>query len=162
MTANFQPNNTLGNYLPEQVWLPEDLKTFQSEVKRLAEDHARMINRKDTGSYDEVEQVINQQFFSANTQNKRFVFRKVFQFGAIAAGAVLNIPHGITGVLTFTRIYGTITTAFPDDRPLPYTDAFLVTNQVSVLRNGLNIVIQNGATAPAVVSGVLILEYLKN
>lgn len=158
----FNPPNSLGNYLPEQVWLSEDQKTFQSEVKRLAEDHAKMINRKDTGSYDLIEQIINQQFFGANPQTKRFVYRKVFSFGAIAAGANLAIAHGLTGTLTFTRIYGTINTAFPDDRPLPYVDTFAVTNQVSVLRNGANMIIQNGATAPAIVSGILVIEYIKS
>lgn len=159
---NFQPENTLGNYLPEQYWLPEDKSSFQSEIKRTLEDHAKMVNRKDTGSYDLIEQIINQQFFGANPQNKRFVYRKVFSFGAIAAGVALPIAHGIAGTLTFTRIYGTINTAFPDDRPLPYVDTFLVTNQVSVLRNGANMIIQNGATAPAIVSGLLIIEYIKN
>lgn len=153
---------TSGNFLPETIDIPIQQKDLSPYLKTRLEEIIRLLNRKDTGTYDLAEIQSNQQFFGTNPQTKRFAFRKVFQFGPIPAGAVLNIPHGITGVLTFTRIYGTITTVFPDDRPLPYTDAFLVTNQVSVLRNGLNIVIQNGATAPAVVSGVLILEYLKN
>jgi hypothetical protein len=149
--------SSFGNYLAESYQIPKDDVEFYIMIKSYFEDSAKLLNRKDTGTYDLAEIQNNQQFFGANPQVKRFAFRKVFQF----TGALLTFPHNITGATMYTRIYGVIQTA-ADSRPLPYVDAALVTNQVSVLVNGANIVIVNGATAPAVVSGVCVLEYLKS
>jgi hypothetical protein len=152
---------SFGNYLAESYEVPDQEIEFNTFLKSYFEDSAKLLNRKDTATYDLVEIQSNQQFFGANAQTKRFAFRKVFSFGAIGTGAALPIAHGITGISMFTRIYGTIQTA-ADSRPLPYVDAAAVTNQVSVLVNGANIVITNGATSPAIVSGICVLEYLKN
>jgi len=54
-----------------------------------------------------------------------------------------------------------VITNIPDERPLNYSDTLLVTNGISLLRNGINIVIVNGATAPAVTSGSVVVEYYK-
>lgn len=156
----FLPANTYGSYLPESVVIPQD-QGLQYFLKEVLENYARFINRKETASYDLIEQVINQQYFDTNVQKKRNVFRKVFSFGAIAAGASLNIAHGITGLTTMTRLYGTIITDVVDQRPIPYADAATVTNQVSVLLSGINITVTNGATAPNITSGIAVIEYLK-
>lgn len=149
--------STSGNFLPETIDLPEQQKDLPPFLKTRLEEIIRLLNRKDTGTYDLSELQNNQQFYGANPQVKRFVFRKVFQF----TGALLTFPHNITGAAMYTRIYGTVQTA-ADSRPLPYVDTVAVTNQVSVLVTGANIVITNGATAPAIVSGLVVVEYLKN
>lgn len=148
---------SFGNYLAESYEIPDKEVEFNTFLKSYFEDSAKLLNRKDTGTYDFVEIQSNQQFFGANAQTKRYAFRKVFQF----TGALLTFPHNITGATTYTRIYGVVQTA-ADSRPLPYVDTVAVTNQVSVLVTGANIVITNGATAPAIVSGLVVVEYLKN
>ena len=149
--------STSGNFLPETIDIPQQQKDLSPYLKTRLEEIIRLLNRKDTGTYDLAELQNNQQFFGANPQVKRFAFRKVFQF----TGALLTFPHNITGATVYTRIYGTFQTA-ADSRPLPYVDAALITNQVAVLVNAANIVITVGATAPAIISGILVLEYLKN
>lgn len=149
-----------GNFLPENIEIPTSSADLPSYLKLRLEEILRLLNRKDTGSYEEIEQIINQQFFGSTPQNKRFVFRRVYSFSAIGAGAFINIPHGITGVTNFTRIYGTTQNA-TDSRPLPYADAAAVANQVAVLVTSTDIVVTNGATAPAIVSGIVVLEFLK-
>jgi len=159
----FRPINTLETPLPENVSFSEDYKQFLEQITRYYRDIARTVNDKERGFYPEELEILNSQkyFVAGDPQRYRNVFRKVFSFGAIAAGAVLNIAHGITGLTEVTDLYGAVITAVPDDRPIPYVDTVLVTNQISVLRNGINIVVTNGATAPNVTSGTIVIEYLK-
>lgn len=158
---SFAPISSSGNFVPENYTIPEDALQLQEFLKRTLEEHSRFINRKDMGQYETIETQNNQTFPGTTPQIKKLIYRKIFEFGAIAAGATLNVVHGITGITDFTRIYGTIITSV-DNRPLPYADAVLVTNQVSILRSGINIVIVNGATAPNITSGKAIIEFLKN
>lgn len=159
----FRPEFTLEARLDENISFAENWEQFLEQITNEYRKAAKRINEKERGFYPQELEILNdQQFFTlGDPQNYRSVFRKVFPFGAIAAGATLVIPHLITSITEFTNISGTIITAVPDDRPLPYADTVLVTNQVSVLRNGANINIINGATAPNIVSGICIVEFLK-
>jgi len=150
--------------LPENIDFTRDFEQFIDQFTDLYQDVAYKANRKENGLYPENVEISNsQRFFTlGNPQALRPGFRKVFAFGALAAGAALNIPHNIDVITLVTNLYGGITTAVPDDRPLPSVDSILATNQVMVRRNGLNIVVVNGATAPAIVSGFVVMEYLKN
>lgn len=156
---SFGPNNTLGNFLAENFVIPKD-DQYDIFLKRTLEDHARFINRKDTGSYDLVEQLINQQYFGTTPQQKRQVYRKVFSFGAIGVGATLNIVHNITQVTIYTRVYGCCITA-ADFRPIPYVSVAAANQGIELRVNAANIVIINGAAAPAINSGIIVLEFLK-
>lgn len=156
------PSDSLGSYLPESVTLPDDQKERDQVLKDLFESTARMVNRKDTGSYEEVEQLTNQQFFGATPQEKRYVYRRVYDIGAIAAGATLNTPHGLTNVTEYVRMYGTCVTAVVDYRPLPRVSMVNINQQISLDVVGVNIVIINGAGSPNITSGLVVLEYLKN
>jgi hypothetical protein len=119
-------------------------------------------NIKDTATYETTEIVTGQQFFNtAEPQKKRFTYRQCYVVGAIAAGATLLIPHGIVGIIMFTRMYGTCITNVVDYRPIPMVSATVVTDQVSLRVVGANIEIVNGATAPNITSGVIVLEYLR-
>lgn len=159
----FAPATTNDPALEENITFAHDQNIFFDQITRYCRDSAKKVNQKENGYFPlEIEILNNQNFFTAdNPRMYRSVFRKVFAFGAIAAGAVLNIAHGIDTITLITHFYGSIVSAVPDDRPLPYTDTALATNQVSLLRNGINIVITNGATAPAITSGIVIIEYLK-
>jgi hypothetical protein len=158
---SFAPDFSTGNFVPENYVIPDEPEQMKEFLKKSLEEMARFINRKDMGQYETVEVQVNQTFPGATPQDKRQIYRKIFEFNAIAAGATLNIAHGITGVTDFTRIYGTCITAVPDNRPIPFADVTNVTNQISVLRNGLNIVVVNGATAPNITSGRIVVEFYK-
>lgn len=155
------PDSSTGNFVPENYVVPEDASQMQEFLKRILENHARFINRKDTAQYETIEVQNNQTFPGNTTQDKKSAYRKIFEFGAIAVGATLNIPHNITNLVETTKWSGNFITG-ADERPLPYLDTLVVTDQVSVKRIGDNYVIINGATAPAIVSGRLIVDFLKN
>ena len=119
------------------------------------------VNLKETGIYQTVEIQTSQTWFSSNPQQPRYGFRKVFQFGAIAAGGTLAIPHALTNVTLFTAIYGTCITDVIDNRPIPYASVAANSN-IEVNVDAVNINLSNGAAAPNITSGIIVLEYLKN
>lgn len=160
----FRPLNTKQIPLPENISFSKDMSQLLEQLTKTNRDIARQVNGKERAIYPLEQEILNDQLFftTGNPQKYRNVFRKVFSIGAVATGATLNIVHNITSITTFTRIYGTCITNIPDDRPIPYVDTLNVTNQISLLRNGINLVLTNGATAPPIVSGIIIIEYLKN
>lgn len=163
----FNPINSNAVYLPTTQYFPTDVDKFREVLTFVYSDIARRLNDKEIALYDLVELLNGQQWFDPNnTQIKRQDFRKVFQIGAIGAGATLVTAHGITGfsTLTFTRIYGTIITAAAtfNQRLLPYVDVTNITNQVSIDADTTNFRIINGVSAPNIVSALVVLEYLKN
>ena len=161
MTATFQPANSLGNFLPEQVWLSDDLPTFQAEVKKLLENDAKMINRKDTGQYETVEGMINQQFFGATPQVKRQIFRKVLECGGLPNAGLTTTAHGIAGITNtwmFTRIYGTARDPVGLRWiPLPNSINF----QVELSVDSVNVNIRTAANLTAFTYTIVVLEYYK-
>lgn len=106
---SFAPEFALGNFVPETITLPEgevDMKIF---LKNVLEEHARLINRKDTAQYETVEVPNNQTFPGTDSQTKRFIFRKVVDTGTLPNAGTSVVAHGITGIdnsWLFTRIYG--------------------------------------------------------
>lgn len=159
----FSPTSTRSPFLPTYQYQSEDSAQFLITATQTYSDIANAVNIRQIGTYSTMESLTGQQFTNATTSTRTiYSFRTIYYFGAIAPGATLNIAHGITNVTLYTHIYGTIITNVIDFRPLPYTDEALVTNQVSIKVLGPNIVIINGATAPAITSGIAILEYLKN
>ena len=159
----YAPQNTLSVFLPTTEVFPEDNEQFLNKLTHVYTKIAQFTNAKEIGYYDLVEQVNGKQFFDpANAQRKRTNFRKVFSFDTIGTGATLNIPHGLTGVSIYTRIYGSCLTSTPDYRPIPFVSTAAIANQVSIRVAGANIVITNGGTAPNITSGIAVLEYLYN
>jgi hypothetical protein len=159
-SPSFAPANSLGNFLPENIVIPTDQDQYKYFLKKTFEEHARFINRKDTGSYDQIEQVINQQYYGATPQVKSEVYRKVFPF---APGGVnpYAFNHNITQITTFTRIYGTCIINANDFRCIPFVSVAALNQGIQIDVTSTQIVITNGVGNPAIQSGIVVLEYLK-
>ena len=160
----FSPASTLETPLPENITFAEDQEEFLEQWTNLYKKVAIKVNGKERALYPlQLEILNNQQFFTAeDTRAYRSVFRKVFNFSAIAAGATLNIAHGIGTFTGFTRIYGTCITNVVDYRPIPYVSVTAANQGIQLEITAANIVITNGAAAAPITSGNIILEYLKN
>jgi hypothetical protein len=159
----FLPQFTLGNFVDEQIDLPETFDyEFIVSLKEVLEEHSRNINRKDTGQYEPVELLCNQTFPGATQQQKRHIYRKIIATGAIAAGTTANLAHAIPAFTFMTRIYGTVVTNVVDYRPLPYVSTVALNQQISLTVTAANAVIVNGAASPNITAGFVILEYYKN
>lgn len=151
-------------FLNTSIVFSEDESQRLYELTKLVTDIANYLNIREIAQFELVELLNGQRFAGAATSDpKKFVFRKVFYFGAIAAGGPpLVIPHGITGITEGTHMYGTCVTSIPDFRPIPYSSATIITDQIELKVSPINITIVVGATSPNVTKGKVILEYLKN
>jgi len=159
----FRPEFTLEQQLPENVSFSEDKKQFLEQITKYYNSVARKVNEKERAYYPEEVEILNCQryFVNGDPQTYRSVFRKVFPFGAIAAGAALNIVHGITGIVELTNLYGTCITTVVDYRPIPFNSVAAANQGIQVLLAGVNITITNGGAAPNITSGIIVCEYLK-
>lgn len=166
MSGNYQPGSGLEPPVDENVSFAEDWDEFRDQITDLWRTLSRKVNDKERAFYpDRLELTNSQKFFTAgNPQKYREAFRKVFNIGAIATGATLNndsTAHGITRIGEFTRIYGVCTTDVVDYRPIPYSSVTAANLGIELNVTATNVVIINGAAAPNITSGIVVIEYVK-
>ena len=156
-------NSSIAPFLSTTEVYPEDISQRQIKHTSVYSNVSNAINIREIAVYDLQQLLTGQRFFNPlDVQNLRFSYRKVFQLGALAAGATATIVHNISGLTTFTRLYGTLIDSAGFYLPLPYVDALNITNQVSIYADVTNIYVVNGATANNIVSGIIVGEYLLN
>lgn len=152
----FQPNNSNAVFLPTTIQYPKEPDELISRLNKAYEDTATRLNVKQIGIFDLVEFLSGEQWFTAgNPQVKRQAFRHVFTLTATG-----NIPHNISA-LTQVLAYGEYTDG-TNFYGLIYGSNVAIPGQVSFYVTPANIVVLAGAGAPAITSGVIVLEYLKN
>lgn len=125
-------------------------------------DNARYINLREIAIYQTSEQQTGQQWYnSTNIQVVRYGFRKIMTFGALAAGSVNVIAHGISNITQFTVISGAaITTTGTMQVPLPFVSVVAASN-IELRADATNIYLNLGAAGFNLSSGFILLEYLK-
>jgi len=160
MSASFTQQS---NLLLNTTVFPQDYNELLIKLTSNYTDISNYLNLREIAIYDTTEIVTGEQWNNpGQPTNRRPGFRQVYLFGAISAGANLAITTNISTVTSFTHIYGTVVTSVPDYRPFPFADVTAVTNQISVKVTSTTATIFNGATAPNITSGILVLEYLKS
>ena len=157
--------NTFSVNLQTSLFLTDNYEQSWIRLQTFLVDIAQKMNIRQIGFFNLLETPTGQQWFpNPVTGIQRQTFRQAYIVPAIAAGANVTIPINITNaaVVTYTHIYGTVKTDAPDDRPIPYAASAVVTNSIAVAVINGNIQIFVGATSPNVLSGIVVLEYLKN
>ncbi len=162
-------------YIYTSVQYPNDMDELTTVLTKTHIDIANCINRRTIGIFNTIQVVTGDQYYSlSNTSIRnpiqyRQSYRKLFPFGAIAAGATLLIPHGITGITEIVHLYGNCITdvsvmalATAKYEPIPFVSATDVTQQVQLFMDDTNITIINGAGNNNILSGTIIIEYLLN
>lgn len=150
-----------GFYLSENFTYTSNKESLLNQMNETYQKIARASNAKEIAIYSEEEVITGQTFPGDTPQTKKIVYRKTFVFGAIAAGATLNIPHSISGATLYVNINGGVVTSVPDFRPIPYVST-TATDQLSVRIDATNIILVNGATGANIVSGICYLEYIRS
>lgn len=159
----FAPANSQTAYLQTSDVFSDDPSQMLINLTDFSTKVANAVNVREIAQYDQVETLTGQQFFyPANAQRKRLAFRRVYTIGTVSAGATLTQAHGLSNITSFTRIYGTCVTSSSDYRPIPFSSAAAVNQQVEIRVDGTNFYIANGSSAPNITSGIIVLEYLKN
>lgn len=165
-----------GQYLPIEFDVPPNMN-FSQFMELFSKRHreiASLVNGRTDGHFDTVERQNNEQFFNNEATRvnfrTRYVFRKVLDIvalnaGNVGSGATVTVAHGISNIVTPTRIYGTatglvggITTTY---FPLPFASATANRN-IEIYLDNTNVTVINGAGQPALTQCYVIFEYTKN
>lgn len=148
-------------YLRTTRNFPEEAHQLTVEVNRSYVDIAQAVNLRTIGIFPTNNPAVTGNSYFLSTQRNQSL-RQLYTFGAIASGATLTIPHNIVDFTQFAFIGGTCITALPDYRPIPYASINLITDQIDIRidKTTKRIVIINGSSAPAIISGIVILEWL--
>jgi hypothetical protein len=153
-------------YLPTSRQFPvNNLPILEPELVKSYIEIAQAVNGRTIGVFENIQIVTGERWYASdptNALNKRQTYRKAFPVGAIAKNTTLQIPHGITGIVAFTRIYGTCITDLPDFRPIPYASIAGMTATIDLRVDTTTIYIAVGSGSPNVLSGNIVLEYLLN
>ena len=158
---SYKPDYGLSNRVAEDFVLSENVEESRKQIIDKCKELAYSSNSKTYGLFSSYELLNNERFLTDGSQKTKSVFRKVLVIGTVAQGATLNTAHGISGLTQIVRLYGSIVTDVVDYRPLPRVSATAVNEQVSLDLVGANIVLINGAAAPAITAGLIIIECLK-
>jgi hypothetical protein len=143
----------------------EDPAQIAVELTRTYTDIASKVNNRIIAVFPTNQPAVTGESWFLTNQRQQTI-REVYSFGAINAGAELDIPTNITNFTQFTRIYGTVVTAVPDYRPLPYVDSVTLTNGIALLVGTVagiqQIRIIVGTTSPNITNGLVVLEWLSS
>lgn len=144
-------------YLRTSREFPEDLAQLAKEVTKAYIDTANVCNERVIGVYAKNRASINgKSFFFEN--RKQQGLQQLYSF--TAAG---NIPHGLNfnGIALFSTAYGSYTDG-TNYYGVIYGSSVPIAGQVSFYITPLNIVVLLGAGAPAITSGMIVLEYISD
>ena len=162
--TTYQPINAETAYLPTTTVFPKDDEQRLIEMTSNYTAIAQAVNVREIALYQNGQPTITGQLFSdpGFQVAKKLVYRQMYYIGAIAPGATLTVAHGITGLVQFTHMYGTVVTNAVDYRPIPFASTAAFNQQISLGADSTNFYVSNGAGAPAITSGIVVLEYLLN
>lgn len=169
MTFGIGPLNSQSSYLPIEFQVEEEDELFKELISKRERLTASILNIKENANYEKEELLTAQTWFDPNPatlnapQKQRYSFRTVLDLVQLNAGAPIPLgpsafPHGITGIITPTRIFGTATSAGPVYLPLPFAGA--AGNNIEIFFDNVNVHINNnfGAT---LTQCYVVFEYLK-
>jgi hypothetical protein len=145
-------------YIDSTRKFTQDPALLENVLSKMYVDVANGVNSRVIGIYEQASSITGEKWFSDNSSNintKRQTQRRVYQF----SDATLTFNHGLTGVTSYTRIYGTFTDGTVS-YPLPYVNP-TAANQVGVSVTATQVVVTKGGGAPAITSGFVVLEYLQ-
>jgi hypothetical protein len=158
MTAPMSSNiANPGNFLRTSRSFPSDIQSLAAELSKTYIDIANQVNNRTSGIFGSAPTITGESWFLGGEVSRQQTLRQVYPItGAGNYAHKIDVPN-ISG---FTKIYGTFVDNARIWYPIPYVDVVSVTNQVGVSVTPLNIVLVSGSTAPVIVSGFVILEWL--
>jgi hypothetical protein len=154
MTSNSMPQKS--PYLRNQRLFPnEDVKALSNENDRAYIDIATKVNDRRIGIFAVGNQLVTGESWYLTPQ-KQQTLCQVYQFTATG-----NVAHGLNfaTITSFTKCQGSFTDGTNHYGAI-YASNTVIAGQVSFDLTPTNIVIQAGAGAPSITSGIIILEWL--
>ena len=160
-TTDVYDVQTLYNFNPTS----DEYKLFLVRLRQSVNNHALVLNIKDSGYYLPAE-FINGQLFWPNptngSNNYRQVYRILVNFGVLPNTGTKSVPHGIANIGTtfsFTRIYATASDPINFVYiPIPTMQTL---GEIYMTVDATNVNITTTFDATAYTICYVILEYLK-
>lgn len=137
---------------------PEEAIPLALEVNKSYVDIANAVNNRIIGLFQTNKSVVTGENWFINGTQRNSTLRQLFP---ISGAGNIVLPSNLTAanIIGFSSTYGT----FSDGTnwyPLPYIDVTNITNQVALSIVFPNLVVTAGATAPAIVKGYVVLEWI--
>lgn len=157
----------LYNQLPISYDLPPpDHPDFREILVNSQKDIANTVNGKEGGLYQTTELSNSQQWFiSTDTQNFRYGYRTVVDFGVLPNTASKSVAHGITNIdanFSITRLYASASDPINFDYiPIPYASPTLV-NNIELSMDNTNVTITTGSDRTTFTICYVVIDYLRN
>ena len=160
MNRSFSPQGAENSFVSTTREFPLEPEDLRVTLEHTYTEVAQAINFREIGGYTTAEVLTGKNYFNpTDLQNPRLSYRRLYTFTGISAGSTKTIAHNVSGTFQLTGLEGFVTTA-SDQRPIPYASATSVTSQIEILVDSTNITIINGATAPAITGGFVVMEYI--
>jgi hypothetical protein len=147
-----------GSFLRNQRNFPSDIQALTVELDKSYVDIALKVNARIIGLFATSMTNTGETWYLAGGNTGQQSLRQVYPI----SDPNLIVAHGINfgSVSTFTRIWGVIFDG-TNYYPLPYVDVVAANNQIGLEVTPTNLVVVKGAgSPPAIVSGIVILEWL--
>ena len=146
-------------YLRTTREFPEDIHQLNVEINKSYVDIANCVNNRTISLFPTSRPAITGENFFLSKNQRQQTLRQVYPFGAIATGTSISINHNIQNIVQFSAIYGTCITSLPDYRPIPYASV-AANGNIDLRVTSTQIIINNGAGAQNITSGIIILEWI--
>lgn len=145
-------------YLRTSRSFKEDLTQLSAELNKAYLDTANTVNSRTIGLFATNKASINGEEWFVDDGKKRQGFRQAYVFTGVG-----SIPHGLnlSDIFSFTRCYGEYTDSTNWYGVVSGTSVGIA-GQISFYIDPTNIVILDGGGAPAIVNGIVVLEWLSN
>lgn len=154
---SFSSNQPLqSNQLPISLDVPKEPDLLHTFLTNFIRNISNIVNTKEGALYSRQELANFQQWFSSTPFTFNNGYRTCFEVNP----AALTFNHGISGITQVTNYWAIVNTA-SGFRKVPYASATLVTDQTQMDVTTTQVIITNGATAPAITGGIIVLEYIK-
>lgn len=143
-------------YLRTTREFPTDLERLVVEVDKAYLDTAKNVNERIIGLFPTSKPAITGSSYYINSNQRQQSFRRVYRFTSSA-----SINHGITTstIYGFVDGYGSYTDG-TNFYGLPFMTNTAIAGQITFYVTSTQIVFSVGAGAPAITSGIVILEWL--
>lgn len=155
-------------YLPTSRKFPSDAAQLQPELTKMYVDVATNVNARVIGLFDQIQVVNGERWYNlTETLKRRQGYRKVITFGALSKNNTYTFVHGVTGLTQITTLWGNAVataTIAPITRyiGLPYVHHQDANHQIEIYVTDTLLYIILGTQAYDLVSGSVVIEYLKN
>jgi hypothetical protein len=135
---------------------PEEAQPLSVELTRSYLDIAEKVNDRTIGIFATNKPIVTGESWFLNTGKKQQTLRQIYP---ITSAAAFNHNINFQNVTTFTVIRG-IGFDGTNYYPIPFVSSSTVAANIGIIVTPTQVVISPGGSAPAIVSAVIVLEWL--